>query len=93
MAKASRRATAPASPPSSAARSTTPPAGAASEERPTEAATPPRPQAEEGSAAPEDARDEPVVIQDPEPASMARAESDEAPESDGSLRELFWGED
>jgi DivIVA domain-containing protein len=41
------------------------------------------------SAAPE----ETVVLQEPAPASVSRAEGEEPAEGDSSLRELFWGED
>lgn len=37
--------------------------------------------------------DEPVRLQEPEPASVGRAETNEPAEGDNSLRELFWGED
>lgn len=36
---------------------------------------------------------EPVMLQEPEPASVGRAEGDQPAEGDSSLRELFWGED
>ena len=44
---------------------------------------------------PTQAMEEPVRVDEPEPATVGRSESEEAPPEDGdrSLRELFWGED
>jgi DivIVA domain-containing protein len=44
---------------------------------------------------PTEAMEEPVRVEEPEPATVGRAEPDEAGEEEGdrSLRELFWGED
>jgi DivIVA domain-containing protein len=86
MARAARQtpSTAPASaapkPASSAAAA---PASAA----PTPAAATPAP-----ATPPAQKSEEPVILQEPEPASVGRAEGDE-PEGDSALRELFWGED
>lgn len=99
MAKASRQGAAPSTATAKAAPATedrpavapAPPAsgevpeGAADE---TSASTPP------GSAT----REEPIRVDEPEPATVARGEGEEEPEGaqaegDRSLRELFWGED
>lgn len=53
----------------------------------TETAASPTPEAEERVTLP--AAEQPVVVDEPEHASMAPGE----PKSDASLRELFWGED
>ncbi len=44
---------------------------------------------------PTEAMEEPVRVDEPEPATVGRAEAEDAPaeEGDRSLRELFWGED
>ena len=44
---------------------------------------------------PTEAMEQPVRVDEPEPATVGRAESEDAPaeEGDRSLRELFWGED
>ena len=107
MAKSGKRAPAPTDTPPAAPRApkteeaptpkteaaTTPPAPAATTP-PTQAEAPvaPKPKpAEDHPTAPEPT----VRIEDPEPASVGRSESEgDAPaESDRSLRDLFWGED
>ena len=77
------KAEAPAPPAPAATTSPTPPAAAPAAPKPKAA--------EDRPAAPEPT----VRIEDPEPASVGRSESegDEPAESDRSLRDLFWGED
>ena len=107
MAKTAKRAQAPADTPPPAPRAEaatpkteaapTPPAPAAT----TSPASAPPAAAAPAAPTPEPAEDRPaapeptVRIEDPEPASVGRSESEgDAPaESDRSLRDLFWGED
>ncbi len=97
MAKAARQAPAetapaaatpsPAKPaPAKAAQAAPTATPAADTPEPTTAAIEPTSPAAPGS-------DEPVRLQEPEPASVGRAETNEPAEGDNSLRELFWGED
>ena len=79
---------------------TAPNAAPAPVDRPTASAAATSPSAPEptvvtsATSAPSAAEpEEPVMLQEPEPASVGRAEADEPAEGDGSLRELFWGED
>jgi DivIVA domain-containing protein len=103
MAKTAKRAPAPTDAPPATPRAEaptpkaetapTPPAPAATTSSTTPAAAPaptPKP-AENRPTAPEPT----VRIEDPEPASVGRSESegDQPAESDRSLRDLFWGED
>ncbi len=107
MAKTAKRAPAPTDTPPAAPRAEaptpkaeaapTPPAPAAT----TSPASPTPPAAAPAAPKPKPAEDRPaapeptVRIEDPEPASVGRSESEgDAPaESDRSLRDLFWGED
>jgi DivIVA domain-containing protein len=71
------------------AEAAAPPAAAATD-------APPEPKPAEPRAEPRKATPEATVrIEEPEPASVGRSESeaDAPPESDRSLRDLFWGED
>jgi DivIVA domain-containing protein len=55
---------------------------------------PERPEAASSVDSPTQAMEEPVRIDEPEPASVGRADAEEAvEEGDRSLRELFWGEE
>jgi DivIVA domain-containing protein len=55
---------------------------------------PERPEAASTVDPPTQAMEEPVRIDEPEPAAVGRADADEAvEEGDRSLRELFWGEE
>jgi hypothetical protein len=107
MAKTAKRAPAPTDTPPASPRAGAPtPKAEAAPTPPTPAATTssasPTPAAAAPAApTPEPAEDRPaapeptVRIEDPEPASVGRSESEgDAPaESDRSLRDLFWGED
>ncbi len=108
MAKTAKRAPAPADTPAAAPpapkteEAATPKREAASSPPAPAPTTPPPPKAEAPAApTPKPAEDHPtapeptVRIEDPEPASVGRSESEgDAPaESDRSLRDLFWGED
>jgi hypothetical protein len=54
----------------------------------------PEPREAASTGPPTQAIEEPVRVDEPEPATVGRSESDEArDEGDRSLRELFWGED
>ena len=98
MAKAARQtpaetAQAAVAAPSPTPATTSPPATAATPEPP-KAATPDASTSTSGSASGDvPASEEPVRIEEPEPASVGRTETKEPAEGDSSLRELFWGED
>jgi len=95
MAKASRQAptqTSTSANPSPTAKAAAPEPAKAAAPAKAEAVSEP-PKAAAGSSEPDDQTSaEPVVLQEPAPASVGRAEASE-PEGDSSLRELFWGED
>ena len=98
MAKAARQtpaetAQAAVAAPSPTPATTSPPATAGTPEPP-KAATPDASTSTSGSASGDvPASEEPVRIEEPEPASVGRTETKEPAEGDSSLRELFWGED
>ena len=106
MAKTAKRAPAPTDTPPAAPRTEAPTPKAEAPAPPAPAATtspasPTPPAAAPAAPKPKAAEDRPaapeptVRIEDPEPASVGRSESEgDAPaESDRSLRDLFWGED
>jgi DivIVA domain-containing protein len=86
----------------SAASAPTPPAPSVGAEADPDAPRHARPEAPPAPAAPHEAprhaagdeTGEPLRIEEPEPATLGRPETDEGPdEGDGSLRDLFWGEE
>jgi DivIVA domain-containing protein len=89
MAKASRQAS--SVPPASVATPATAPKPSDAKPAPTKPSTAPATTAPAKASTPEP--EETVMLQEPEPASVGRAEGDEPAEGDSSLRELFWGED
>jgi DivIVA domain-containing protein len=94
MAKAARQAPTEARTTAAAPSRATPEEAVAPEPASEERAGPAGSEASIGSAASTGSEaGERVVIQEPEPASIGRAETNEPAEGDDALRELFWGED
>lgn len=94
MAKAARQApAAPTAPVPAKAPKAPGSTTAASEPATATSALEPTPSPEPEPAPAPAPREETVVLQEPEPASVGRTETTEPAEGDDALRELFWGED
>jgi DivIVA domain-containing protein len=84
---------APASTPAPSAGTEAAPAHAPKHARPEASRSPASPPEGPGRAS-TDEPEEPIRVEEPEPAALGRPETDEGPEEgDRSLRDLFWGEE